>query len=464
MGRRFGRAARDYDAHAEVQRAAAERLAQAIAGLPLPARPRILEVGCGTGLLTQALARRIGAADWTITDISPGMLAAARGGPPLPGTARFMQLDGEHPCALAGERFDLVCSSLAAQWFGDLDAGLARLGGLLRPGGHLAVSTLAAGTFGEWRRAHEALGLAAATPHYPAAARIGRALPRMTGRVQAYDLVQAHADGLAFLRGLRAIGATVPAAGARPLGVAELRRVLARFEAAGATATYRIAQGLWRRAAHTPRGVFVTGTDTGIGKTLTSAVLVRAWQADYWKPLQTGIADEPGDSDTVTRLAGLAPGRLHAPASVLRAPLSPWAAAREEGAAIDAAAIEAPATAAPLVVEGAGGLFVPIDDDTMMIDLICRLDLPVVLVARSTLGTINHTLLSLEALRRRGAPVAGVVLSGPRSPGNREAIERFGGVRVLAEIPALERVDGQVVAELATAMPDLAACLAAAGR
>ncbi|AHC49049.1 Biotin synthesis protein bioC / Dethiobiotin synthetase [Achromobacter xylosoxidans NBRC 15126 = ATCC 27061] len=208
-------------------------------------------------------------------------------------------------------------------------------------------------------------------------------------------------------------------------------------------------------------GVFVTGTDTGIGKTLVSAILARAWQADYWKPVQTGVAEEPGDTDTVARLAQLPPERLHLPAYVLQAPLSPWAAAPLEDAVIDATAIVPPATTAPLIVEGAGGLYVPIDDSHMMIDLIARLGMPVVLAARSGLGTINHTLLSLEALRRRAIPVLGVIMSGPLSAGNREAIERFGNVRVLAEIPPLERVDAAAVEALARTVPPLAECLAA---
>lgn len=166
--------------------------------------------------------------------------------------------------------------------------------------------------------------------------------------------------------------------------------------------SYQVAYGVWSKPGAT-RGVFVTGTDTGIGKTLVSSVLVRAWQADYWKPLQTGVSEEPGDTETVAVLADLPASRRHAPHAVLQAALSPWAAAMEEGVAVDMAAIALPATSAPLVVEGAGGLLVPINDTAHMIDLAAQLALPVVLVARSVLGTINHTLLSLEALRARPA-------------------------------------------------------------
>lgn len=204
-------------------------------------------------------------------------------------------------------------------------------------------------------------------------------------------------------------------------------------------------------------GAFVTGTDTDVGKTLVAAILVKAWGADYWKPYQTGVESASGDTETVAALLGLGGGHvLHPPACVLRAPLSPWAAALAEGVVLDMSALRPPQTVAPLVVEGAGGLYVPVDDRHMMIDLAARLALPVVLVARSTLGTINHTLLSLSALRARRLPVLGVVMNGPLSSGNREALERFGQVPVIAEIPPLERVDVASVAALATRMPDLA--------
>jgi malonyl-ACP O-methyltransferase BioC/dethiobiotin synthase len=456
---RFGAAAPDYDAHAQVQREAAARLAGAIAALNLPRHPRILEIGCGTGLLTQALARHLGEADWTVTDIAPRMLDVARNGPALPGRARYLVMDGEHPGGV-GEGYDLVCSSLAVQWFSDLNTGLARLSALLRPGGHLAVATLADGTFQEWQDAHDALGLAAATPPYPVPGAIGAGLPGMQGQVRCEPWTQAHRDGLQFLQGLKGIGATWSAPGRKPLGIADLRRVMARFNQQGATSTYRVAYGMWKKK--TAPGVFVTGTDTGIGKTLVSAVLAHAWGADYWKPLQTGVAQEPGDTETVARLAQLAPARLHPPAYVLQAPLSPWAAAPLEGVTLDADVLALPATVAPLVVEGAGGLHVPITDTFMMIDLVARLGLPVVLAARSGLGTINHTLLSLEALRSRGIAVLGVIMCGPPSASNRQAIEQFGKVRVLAEFPQLGQVDAQAVQRLAGLIPALGECLAAA--
>ncbi|MBI2241935.1 MAG: dethiobiotin synthase [Magnetospirillum gryphiswaldense] len=182
------------------------------------------------------------------------------------------------------------------------------------------------------------------------------------------------------------------------------------------------------------RGVFVTGTDTGIGKTLVSAWLAHHWRAEYWKPIQTG-ATEDSDSDTVAALAPSA--RIHPPAHVFQAPLSPHAAARREGAVITLDGLKLPDTDGPLVVEGAGGILVPLNDTALTVDWVETLGLPVLVVARSGLGTISHTLLTLEALKRRHVPILGVVMNGPPNADNRAAIEHFGGTRVLAEIPPL---------------------------
>jgi len=202
-------------------------------------------------------------------------------------------------------------------------------------------------------------------------------------------------------------------------------------------------------------GVFVTGTDTGVGKTVAAACLARAWQAGYWKPVQTGLATADDDTATVAALAGLPAERIVAPVYSLQAPLSPHAAAELEDVRIVMDAIALPRTAHPLVVEGAGGLYVPLNDRDFMIDLMAKLALPVLLVARSTLGTINHTLLSLAALRSHGLPIAGVILDGPPNAGNRAAIERFGRVRVLAELPRVDPLDDAAVDRLAARIPPL---------
>lgn len=196
------------------------------------------------------------------------------------------------------------------------------------------------------------------------------------------------------------------------------------------------------------KGIFVTGTDTDVGKTVASAALVRALGADYWKPVQSGTDDLPeGDAGTVAALAGLTPDRIVPTVFAYRAPLSPDQAAAEEGATLDLAALTLPPRERPVVVEGAGGLLVPLTGRETMADLMAQLGLPVVVVARSGLGTINHTLLTLEALARRDLRCAGVVLMGPPNPRNRAAIERFGGAVILGELPRIDPLTPAAVAE-----------------
>jgi dethiobiotin synthetase len=187
------------------------------------------------------------------------------------------------------------------------------------------------------------------------------------------------------------------------------------------------------------RGFFVTGTDTDVGKTVVSAWLLTHLDASYWKPVQAGAEPET-DAMTVRRLAELPGDRIMPEAYVLPEAMAPHEAARRAGIAINMAKLNPPATDRLLVVEGAGGILVPLTDKAYVIDLAAQLQLPVLLVARSTLGTINHTLLSIEALRRRGLLLAGVVINGPETPHNRAAIERYGEVNVIAEIPWLPEV------------------------
>ncbi|MEZ5876023.1 MAG: dethiobiotin synthase [Hyphomicrobiales bacterium] len=188
------------------------------------------------------------------------------------------------------------------------------------------------------------------------------------------------------------------------------------------------------------QGFFVTGTDTDVGKTLVSAWLLTQLDASYWKPIQAGM-DPSTDASAVQRIAELPPERILPEAYLLPEPLAPHEAARRAGITLDMDKLEAPQHEGLLIVEGAGGLMVPINDDAYMIDLAADLDLPIILVTRSTLGTINHTLLSIEAIRRRGLPLAGVVITGPETPHNRAAIERYGQIEVIAEIPWLDTID-----------------------
>lgn len=177
--------------------------------------------------------------------------------------------------------------------------------------------------------------------------------------------------------------------------------------------------------------VFVTGTDTGIGKTVTSAWLCAHWQSDYWKPVQSGL-DEQTDSQWVAALSG---ATAHPETHRLKAPLSPHQSAERDGIKIQLTDFALPAHAGRLVVEGAGGVLVPLNWRHTMVDLMQHLGLCALLVARSGLGTINHTCLSLQALKAAQVPVLGVVMVGDPNPANREAIEHFGEVPVLAELP-----------------------------
>jgi len=203
-------------------------------------------------------------------------------------------------------------------------------------------------------------------------------------------------------------------------------------------------------------GYFVTGTDTGVGKTVAAAWLMLALDGEYWKPVQAGLAGE-SDTDAVRRMTGLAPDRFHEPAYNLSAALSPNEAAKRDGAAIEVKKIRLPAHRRPLIVEGAGGVLVPLNSGDTMADLIAALGLPAVLVARTTLGTINHTLLSLEALRRRRIAVAGVVLNGPPDRANREAICSYGNVPVIGELPPFENLGRGALAAITPLLPLAAA-------
>ena len=195
-----------------------------------------------------------------------------------------------------------------------------------------------------------------------------------------------------------------------------------------------------------PKQLFVTGTDTEVGKTLVAAMLVAGLDGYYWKPVQSGT-DEGTDSAWIQAKTGLPSKRFLPEAYRLRGFLSPHAAAALENVEIHLSGIRKPALAATeyLVMEGAGGLMVPLGNRWLMVDLIKQLAAPVLLVARSGLGTINHTLLSLEKLKASGIDVFGVVMNGPRNDDNRKAIEHFGKVRVLAQIEPMEAIDAEAL-------------------
>ncbi len=186
-----------------------------------------------------------------------------------------------------------------------------------------------------------------------------------------------------------------------------------------------------------PRRLVVCGTDTDVGKTLVSAWLVQGLGARYWKPVQSGL-ENGGDSAAVRRLLELPPDRLLPEAYRLRTPASPHWAAELDGVTVEPQRLALPPCPGPLVVETAGGLLVPLSRQWLQIEQLRSWGLPVLLVARSGLGTLNHTLLSLEALRLRAIPVLGLVLNGPPHPDNPRTLEQLGGVPVLAQLPRLD--------------------------
>jgi len=192
-------------------------------------------------------------------------------------------------------------------------------------------------------------------------------------------------------------------------------------------------------------GYIVTGTDTGVGKTVFAAALAGHLRARYWKPVQSGL-DDASDSEIAAWLSG---GRatILPEAYRLSNPLSPHESARLDGVTIDPARLALPEGEGPLVVEGAGGALVPLSNELLAADLFAQWGLPAILVARTSLGTINHSLLTLEALKARGVTVAGVAFSGEANAASEEAIVRFGKVPHLGRLPRLDTLDAASLAQ-----------------
>jgi dethiobiotin synthetase len=189
-------------------------------------------------------------------------------------------------------------------------------------------------------------------------------------------------------------------------------------------------------------GYFVTGTDTNVGKTVLSALLVAALDACYWKPVQTGVT-EGTDRESVREWAEISENQLAEETFRFDPPVSPHLAARLAGIQIRLDDFELPAApeSARWIVEGAGGVMVPLNERDLMRDLMKRIGFPIVVAARTALGTINHTLLTLTALRELRLPICGVVMIGDENMENRRAIEHYGSVSVVGHIPMLEKIN-----------------------
>ncbi len=195
------------------------------------------------------------------------------------------------------------------------------------------------------------------------------------------------------------------------------------------------------------RGYFVTGTGTDVGKTVASAWLCYHLGAAYWKPMQSGCLDQP-EEETVAKLANLSPQAVYPQVYSMTQPLSPHLAAKLDGIQIDIAKLQMPQSTQPIVVEGAGGALVPLNDTQLMTDLMVALGLPTIVVASSGLGTINHTCMTLEVLKNCGIDVRGVIMVGPENAENKYAIEYYGHTQVIAELPWLDPLTHQTLTEI----------------
>lgn len=182
----------------------------------------------------------------------------------------------------------------------------------------------------------------------------------------------------------------------------------------------------------------VTGTDTGIGKTVFAAALTGALKAHYWKPVQAGL-DDGADRDHVAALSGVPDAYILPEAYRLATPCSPHRAAELDGIVIDPAKLALPPQR-PLVIEGAGGALVPVTRGTTYADIFAWWNVPVIVVARTTLGTINHSLLTLEALRMRGVPIHGVAFIGDANEDSETTICAMGEVKRLGRLPMIQRL------------------------
>lgn len=195
---------------------------------------------------------------------------------------------------------------------------------------------------------------------------------------------------------------------------------------------------------------FVTGIGTDVGKTFVSKILVNALNASYWKPVQAGL--EETDKASVleyNKEVNVLPGGIE-----LKAPMSPHAAAALEGKEVRVSDIKIPSFEGNVIVEGAGGLMVPLNNEEMIIDLIKAIDLEVILVASIYLGSINHTLLSIEALVSRGIKIKGIIFNGDDNKATTSVIEKYTGIPVIEHLPRVEELNDARFQELSNRLKE----------
>lgn len=198
---------------------------------------------------------------------------------------------------------------------------------------------------------------------------------------------------------------------------------------------------------------FVTGIGTEVGKTIVSAILTEALEADYWKPIQAGDLDN-SDTHKIGRLLTNKKTRFHPNGYALKTPMSPHGAAEIDGVHISSKDMKVPETENDLVIEGAGGLLVPISDTETIADLI-RPEYKVILVSRHYLGSINHTLLSLEALKARGLTCEGIIFSGDENPSTEDIIKKMSGVPALLRLDEEKEFNREVVSKYASRLREV---------
>lgn len=202
------------------------------------------------------------------------------------------------------------------------------------------------------------------------------------------------------------------------------------------------------------RKIFIAGIGTDVGKTVVSAVLVEALKADYFKPIQCGALD---DSDTmwVRKMVGNSGSGIHQEAFQLKGFMSPHAAAKAEGVTLSIQDFKLPDTKNTLIIEGAGGLMVPLNKNEMIVDLISHFEAETVLVSQNYLGSINHTLLSVELLKSRGLPITGIIFNGDSVPATEDVILKYTEVPYLGRINQEDHLDKDVITRYASQFQEL---------
>ena len=191
----------------------------------------------------------------------------------------------------------------------------------------------------------------------------------------------------------------------------------------------------------------ICGTDTDVGKTLISSFFVRGLNSFYWKPIQSGIYKET-DSEVVKRLSQVKSNKIIKEAYIFKEPVSPHWASEIDQIKIEMKSLDLPKVNESLVLETAGGLMVPITRNFLQIDQIKIWDLPVIIVCRSSLGTLNHTLLSIEALKKRGIKILGLVINGVNHLDNPRTLQEFSNLPIIAEFPFLKKIDCSILDRL----------------